>query len=242
MTIKHSIIISLFFTLLFYLIGLLGSVDEENSDSEWVAQLQKVELASSALLLHQEQRLIQYVDSGSVEDNNTNKTKSSSGGSILSDGENKNLLHVSYVHYLDTTDAPTIDNFKFFMHFAYSPCDRRVFFTIILNQKDVKSRDAKKYLTELLGESLYTTVRRCLIEADMNNSERRNTQILLRENQPGGDLCAQVDFLRSEFWLSNEKLFKFFLFINSSVRGPFLPSYFLKPWLVINFSHFFSII
>ena len=42
-------------------------------------------------------------------------------------------IHISYVHYLDTHDKITIENFKFFLHFAYEPCNADVDFTIILN-------------------------------------------------------------------------------------------------------------
>jgi hypothetical protein len=123
------------------------------------------------------------------------------------------------------------------MHFAYSPCNPNVFFTIILNRKNNDS-SLQDYLMNLLGEKLYQEVEDCLFkdEGKLKLNFERNTQIITRINTPGGDLCSHVEFLKSDFWLSNGSLFKYFFFINSSVRGPFLPRYYLKKWQVFHFN------
>jgi hypothetical protein len=151
----------------------------------------------------------------------------------LNEAKNDRLVHVSYVHFLDTRDAPTVENFKFFMNFAYAPCNPNIFFTLIFNCKDMTG-NATQTLVDLLGSYLVYKLQKCSIDEDQTINFRptsfKNTKIVLRKNKPGGDLCANVDNMKKQFWINNEKLFKYFFFINSSVRGPFLPTYYLKPW------------
>jgi hypothetical protein len=147
----------------------------------------------------------------------------------------KQPVHVTYVHFINTKDLITVDNFKFFMNFAYAPCNPDIFFTIILNQIDASSNVSSK-LVDILGANLVDKVQKCSIDANFNESvsltgtNPQNTKIIVRENKPGGDLCAFVELMKTAFWINNEKLYNIFFFINSSVRGPFLPSYYLKPW------------
>jgi hypothetical protein len=204
-------------------------------DPAWIAYLEKVE-ATELKHAAQGDRLVQkvhFVDSEyTTEIGDLVEKNVSSSNETRSIRRKKRLVHVSYVHYLDTKDKQTVENFKFFIDFAYSPCDQQVFFTITLNQDDV-SKNPREYLRSLLGLNVYEKLSRCLITANniaLNSKIKQNTQIIIRKNRPGSDLCAQVEFLRSEFWLSNEKLFKYFFFINSSVRGPFLPTYYFKRW------------
>jgi hypothetical protein len=142
-------------------------------------------------------------------------------------------MHVFYVHYMDTKDKLTIDNFIFFMNFAYSACNPRVFFTIVLNRRNMDT-NLMSDLEKVLGASILTLIKNCTYnELDLSDRKQRghrNTKIIVRLNDHGGDLCANVDMLKSEFFKKNEHLFFYYFFINSSVRGPFLPNYYLRPW------------
>lgn len=151
------------------------------------------------------------------------------------------LIHVSYVHFMDTTsDELSVENFKFFMNFGYSPCNPSVFYSIVLNRIAVNNvADSENDLLDLLGKYLFDRIKNCSISNGAQSRQQqlshsdlttRNTQVIFRDNKPGGDLCAHVDLLSSDFWTTNQHLFQLFVFINSSVRGPFLPSYYLKHW------------
>jgi hypothetical protein len=198
--------------------------EEEDPTGKWTSYLKRAlanERGISKYVQHTDENLADSFTADSLSNETTSNNRE----------YNTKLIHVSYVHYFDTKDKPTEDNFKFFMHFAYVPCDPRVFFTIIFNKKDV-TKSPRYYLENLLGDKLYRKVRDCLFNTKnkLSSKFKRNTQIIMRSNRPGGDLCAQVDFLKSDFWSRNEKIFKYFFFINSSVRGPFLPTYYLKKW------------
>jgi hypothetical protein len=190
-------------------------------------RMQMTATVDLSFLMRPVKKLIQFVD--------TRETDVAEPAPSADIWFKKKRVHVSYVHFLDTKDKPTVKNFKFFMDFAYLPCNPDVFFTIILNRKNVQ-RSTKKDLMNILGEELYEKLRNCLFHTKngknkkLNPGFKRNTQIIIRENQLGGDLCAHVDFLKSDFWSRNEKAFKYFFFINSSVRGPFLPVYYIKQW------------
>ena len=164
------------------------------------------------------------------------KTKTSNPILILSkDALIKKLIHVFYVHHIDTSSAETKGNFKFFMNFAYAPCVPNVFFTLIFNRDDT-SRDINEVLKIHLGESLSSNLIKCIIkengpiDTNSNSSIRANTKVISRQNEAGPDLCAIVETFRLPFWTNNLNLFSYFIFINSSARGPFLPEYYFKKW------------
>ena len=158
--------------------------------------------------------------------------------------ENKNSnttvskIHISYVHYLNSKDERTVQNFKFFFHFAYEPCHADVDFTITLNidtetltnlSKDNTIFGISSFLNAFPSDqTLLARFKSC---SNINNP-LRNTYLILRENIAGGDLCANVDFFKSDFWIKNKLSYKYYFFINSSARGPFLPNYWLKKWLI----------
>jgi hypothetical protein len=140
--------------------------------------------------------------------------------------------HIFYVHYMDTNDRFTVENFVFFMNFAYLPCDPQLFFTIVLNRRNMDT-NLMSDLERILGSKTIGTMKNCMYnELNLSNTDRgaRNTKLVVRLNDQGGDLCANSDLLKSEFFKSNEQLFYYYFFINSSVRGPFLPNYYLKKW------------
>ena len=137
-------------------------------------------------------------------------------------------IHVSYVHYLDTLDNITIENFKFFLHFAYEPCNPDVDFTIILNVNNLNQpiferdllRNAFGNSTRLINE----------FKSCQDNNPNRNTFLIVRQNKDGGDLCAHAELVKSDFWLKNKNRYLYYFFINSSARGPFLPNYWRRKW------------
>ena len=139
-------------------------------------------------------------------------------------------IFLTYVHYLDTTDYRTNENLKFFMHFAHEPCNTEVDFVIIFN---VNFHTAPIFEHKVFVEAFRdaTHLQRFRWCQDERNPQR-NTYVVVRKNKDGGDLCANVDFLRNEFWLQNKAKYAYYFFINSSTRGPFLPNYWTKKWLV----------
>ena len=141
-------------------------------------------------------------------------------------------IHIAYVHYLNTREEPTIENFKFFMHFAHVPCNSEVDYTIILNlNSDVYKQISNVYDLDLFknafsGRDHLEKFKSC----ESNENPFRNTYLVLRENRDGGDLCAFSDMIRNEFWLKTKAMYTYFFFINSSARGPFVPNYWLRKW------------
>jgi hypothetical protein len=138
-------------------------------------------------------------------------------------------IHISYVHYLDTLDKITIENFKFFLHFAYDPCNADVDFTIILN---VNNTNQPIFERELLRNAFGNSTRSMNEFKSCQNSHNptRNTFLIVRQNKDGGDLCAHAEFVKSDFWLKNRERYLYYFFINSSCRGPFLPNYWVRKW------------
>ena len=138
-------------------------------------------------------------------------------------------IHISYVHYLDTLDKITIENFKFFLHFAYEPCNADVDFTIILNVNNTNQPIFERDLfRKAFGNSarLMNEFQSCQDSQNPN----RNTYLIVRQNKDGGDLCANAELVKSDFWLKNKDRYLYYFFINSSARGPFLPNYWRKKW------------
>lgn len=139
-------------------------------------------------------------------------------------------IHVIYAHYFDTNDKLSVENFIFFMNFAYLPCDPNVFFTIIFNRKSL-SRNLMDDLALMIGDDLVSKLKNCIsFEGVFETKFKYNTKIITRQNDRGGDLCTYIDYMKTDFWQNNENLFHFYFFINSSVRGPFLPNYWIRPW------------
>ena len=150
------------------------------------------------------------------------------------ENEIRSKSHVSYVHYLNTYDVRTVQNFKYFFHFAYEPCHEEIDFTITINTVDKMLLSGKKDIFDeiLIKNALNNDLRLLTDIKSCSNQKnpRRNTYVIVRENKPGGDLCAHVDFFKSAFWVKNKLKYKYYFFINSSARGPFLPNYWLKKW------------
>ena len=148
--------------------------------------------------------------------------------------ENFNLIHVTYVHYL-SNDKLTNENFKFFIDFAYNPCHERVFYTFLISVDSLGHFNLTEKLPKIIGERQFNKILKCsnCIKWDIKNDIMKyflyNTMIIIIEKTP--DLCALKNIFQTLFWKKIEKVFNFFFFINSTVRGPFLPNYWLKPWL-----------
>lgn len=141
--------------------------------------------------------------------------KSTKSNNILSEDYK---IHVLYAHFIDTNDEKTIENFKYFLNFAYKGCSPSIEFTFIFNIESNTETTIDDKLKKLVNSEIFYSLKNC-----------KNTQIKTRENR-GFDLCAYSEYLKSNDWQAKEKLFSFYFFINSSVRGPFLPAYWTKPW------------
>ena len=126
-------------------------------------------------------------------------------------------IFLAYVHQLDTKDAYSIENFRYFLHFAYAPCSRFIFYKINLNVESIEL-DAKNELSKLIDQDLLDKLYSC-----------KNTAIVVKKNT-GGDICRFIETFATESWNRIKKNFKYFFFINSTVRGPFLPNYWTRPW------------
>jgi hypothetical protein len=138
-------------------------------------------------------------------------------------------IHISYVHYLDTLDKITIENFKFFLHFAYDPCNADVDFTIILNVNNLNQPIFERdLLRNAFGNS--TRLMNEFKSCQESQNPNRNTFIIVRQNKAGSDLCAYAEFVKSDFWLKNKDRYLYYFFINSTCRGPFLPNYWRRKW------------
>ena len=55
---------------------------------------------------------------------------------VTRNAKSTSKIFISYLHYLDTERWRTIENFRFFMHFAHEPCDPEVDFIIIINMDE----------------------------------------------------------------------------------------------------------
>lgn len=148
---------------------------------------------------------------------------------VLSQNNSK-INHVFYIHYLDSKDKLSIENFIFFMNFAYMPCHPHVFYTFVFN-RDTIELDIMPDLLKLIGPKLMNILKNCIAEDELIDRQfiTKNTKIITRFNQ-GGDLCSLTEIMKTDFWINNEKLFHLYFFINSSARGPFLPNYWTRPW------------
>lgn len=130
---------------------------------------------------------------------------------ILDKKQPNKKLHIMYAHYLDSGDGNSIENFKFFIHFAYEPCHPDISYTFIFNVNNPQETNLIERLSGLVGKEA----------ADKMNKCAQNTRLIVRQNKPGGDLCAFVEHLKTDEWKAMETRFSYFFFINSSVRGDY---------------------
>ena len=129
-------------------------------------------------------------------------------------------IFISYVHKIDTNDEISHENFRFFMNFGLLPCDHRVHYRIILNTLYVYF-DLWEQVGKILNDDdLIGKIKKCA-----------NIEFIKRLNVLGTDLCGHIEIFKNQTWknlLLNQ--YKYYFFINSSVRGPFLPNYWTEPW------------
>ena len=129
-------------------------------------------------------------------------------------------IFISYVHKIDTNDEISHENFRFFMNFGLLPCDDRVHYRIILNTLYVYF-DLWEQVGKILNDDdLIGKIKKCA-----------NIEFIKRLNVLGTDLCGHIEIFKNQTWknlLLNQ--YKYYFFINSSVRGPFLPNYWTEPW------------
>ena len=147
--------------------------------------------------------------------------------------------HITYVHFFDTTENLTTENFKYFLNFAYIPCEKNLDFTIIINTIRIK-RVLKLYnddgdeLDSELDEFLKNLIEdneiyRKFIECSNSKSNKNSNTLILIDFHDGGDICSYSNHVNN-FLLKNKNKYSYFFYINSSARGPFLPSYWNQPW------------
>ena len=126
-------------------------------------------------------------------------------------------IHVSYVHYIDSNSESLNENFKFFLHFAVQPCDSRVDYRITLNTNNINV-DINAHVANILADDeLMSQINNC-------------SNVVLIKNSNTRDLCVHAEQVKSKDWKKNKQKYKYFFFINSSTRGPFLPNYWTEPW------------
>ena len=136
-------------------------------------------------------------------------------------------IFVSYVHHIDTNSEATKENFKFFMFFGVQPCDSRIDYRIVLNMNN-------------LNEDLNNKLAKALADDELMNQIESCTNVVIVKNQNTRDLCAHSQQLKREAWNSEKHKYKYFFFLNSTPRGPFLPNYWKEPWWKI-FTNKFSL-
>ena len=135
-------------------------------------------------------------------------------------------VHVSYVHHIDTDKPNIMENFRFFMNFGVHPCDPRVDYRIILNTNNINANINDKLAKVLADDELMSEIESC-------------SNVVIIKNKNNKDLCAHSDQLKTEAWKSDKLKYKYFFFINSTPRGPFLPNYWTEPWWTV-FTNKFS--
>ena len=139
-------------------------------------------------------------------------------------------IHVTYLHFMDTTEQVTIENLKYFLHFAYKPCDQAVDYTFIFNTNKFNRSSTKNHPVYGLTPELKAYLQK-IIDPDWLKSAESNT-LFITDGYIGGDLCSYSNYINSMMFMGRRFRYKYFFYINSSVRGPFLPSYWKKPWSV----------
>ena len=149
---------------------------------------------------------------------NDNVKDSFSKNFTICDNNGDNFkIHVSYVHHIDTKNQALMENFKFFMFFGVQPCDSRVDYRIILNMNNISDDVNNKVAKVLADDELMSQIRNC-------------SNVVIIKNKNTLDLCVQSEQLKTEYWKSVKHKYKYFFFINSTPRGPFLPNYWTEPW------------
>ena len=110
-------------------------------------------------------------------------------------------------------------------------CHPEIDFTITLNTDIVTSLESlfqhKLFLDAFSSRKQFLSD---FLACQSEENSMRNTRVILRQIRPGGDLCAHADLVKSEFWRESKSKYAYYFFINSSVRGPFLPNYWLRKW------------
>jgi hypothetical protein len=142
-------------------------------------------------------------------------------------------IHVTFMHDMDTNEQVTIDNLKYFLHFAYKPCNKEVDYTFIFNKKITNQFSSKNYavygLTQELKEYLGKIIDLNLIKCS-DTDEIDESTLFITDSYNGGDLCSYTYYIKTRWFVRKKFRYEFFFYINSTVRGPFLPIYWKKPW------------
>jgi hypothetical protein len=159
------------------------------------------------------------------------KSNNESEYELKANPETNPKIHVSYVHYLDTTDGVTSQNFQFFLHFAYEPCHVDVDYTIILNVNEIGNQSIfeRALFRNAFGVNNTNLINK-FKSCQESNNPNRNTFLIVRKNIYGGDLCAHAELVKSDFWQTKRNNYLYYFFINSSARGPFVPNYWTSKW------------
>ena len=124
---------------------------------------------------------------------------------------------VQYVHPIETKNEIIMENFRYFLTIGVLPCHSNADFRIILITKSENTNVYEKLGPLLNDTDLVQDLKRC-----------KNVNFLLSQNSEG--LCAHsIQFKRSE-WIREKLKYKYFFFIDSTLRGPFLPNYWAQPW------------
>ena len=142
-------------------------------------------------------------------------------------------IHVTFVHDMDTNEQVTLENLKYFLHFAYKPCNEEVDYTFIFNKKIMNPFTSKNYpvygltqeLKEYLGKIIDLNLFKCSVSDEISKST-----LFITDSYIGGDICSYSYYIKTKWFLKKKFIYDFFFYINSTVRGPFLPIYWEKPW------------
>lgn len=143
----------------------------------------------------------------------------------------QNVYHIAYNHYIDSAVQETTDNFIFFVKFAYEPCNPEMHYTFLLNL-DNTNKDIYERLYQMLGMDLVNKIKQCLMDNHASRINNKNTRIIVQKNWRDVEFCGYVKHFDSSYMKDHKSFYKYFFFINSSARGPFLPNYWLKPWFI----------
>ena len=113
------------------------------------------------------------------------------------------------------------------MNFAVQSCDSRVDYRIILNTNNINVDINSRVAEVLADDELINQIKKC-------------HNVLIIKNKNTKDLCAHTEQLRNASWKLDKQKYKYFIFINSTPRGPFLPNYWTEPWWKV-FTNKFSL-
>jgi hypothetical protein len=155
--------------------------------------------------------------------------KSLNDGVVEYHVEEKEKIHITYIHFYDTNETVTAENLKYFLYFAYKPCKENVDFKFLFTSdklKNIKDYDELiKYLKKMISNDfIYGN----LINCSRLDNILSNTELIIVPNSE--DLCVYSSYVNSLSFKLDEYKYKYFFYINSSVRGPFLPVYWIREW------------